>query len=93
MNNCHTVCSWSRNSVRSQGEVEEEQSIECRKKWLPAISRVGLTEELFNNGSVCSRHFVRGRPALYWEETNVDSLISYHTKENDRNNNRSIQSR
>ena len=38
--------------VFHQGEVEEELSIERRRKWLAAISREGLTEEIVNSGSV-----------------------------------------
>lgn len=31
-----------------------------------------MTEELVKGGRVCGRHFVSGRPVLYWEKTNVD---------------------
>lgn len=57
---------------KSQGEEAEELSIERRRKWLAAISRVGLTEEIINSGRICSCHFVSGKPAADWDKFNVD---------------------
>ncbi|XP_031558421.1 uncharacterized protein LOC116294877 [Actinia tenebrosa] len=80
MVNCHTrsvrdkgISLFRVPSVRkSQGEEAEELSIERRRKWLAAISRVGLSEEIINSGRICSRHFVSGKPAANWDKFNVD---------------------
>ncbi|CAH3106647.1 unnamed protein product [Porites lobata] len=58
--------------VKNQGEACEELSIERRRRWLSAISRDGLTENLIQSGRVCSRHFVQGKPAASWDKWNVD---------------------
>ena len=57
--------------VNNQGEACEELSIE-RRRWLSAISRDCLTENLIQSGRVCSRHFVQGKPAASWDKWNVD---------------------
>ena len=58
--------------VNNQGEACEELSSERRRKWLSAISRDSLTENLIQSGRVCSRHFVQGKPAASWDKWNVD---------------------
>ena len=58
--------------VKNQGEAYEELSIERQRRWLSAISRDGLTENLIQSGRVCSRHFLQGKPAASWDKWNVD---------------------
>ena len=58
--------------VKNQGEACEELSIERRRRWLSAISRDGLTENLIQSGRVCSQHFAQGKPAASWDKWNVD---------------------
>ena len=58
--------------VKNQGEACKELLIERRRRWLSAISRDGLTENLIQSGRVCSRHFVQGKPAASWDKWNVD---------------------
>ena len=54
--------------VKNQGEACEELSIERRRRWLSAISRDGLTENLIQSGRVCIRHFLQGKPAASWDK-------------------------
>ena len=80
--------------TKSQGEEAEEMSIERRRKWLAAISRVGLTEEIINSGRICSRHFVSGKPAAKWDKFNVDwvpTLNLGHNKTVVSENNSNLQ--
>lgn len=66
-------------SVRKdQGEIVEELTIERRRRWLSAISREGLTEEILQNDRVCCRHFVSGRPAADWDKFNIDWVPTLH---------------
>ena len=69
--------------AKYQGEMVEELLIERRTRWIAAISRDKLTEDILRNDRVCSRHFVSGRPAASWDKFNVDwvpSLNLGHTK-------------
>ena len=66
--------------VKNQGEACEELSIERRRRWLSAISRDGLTENLIQSGRVCSRHFVQGKPlslefSLFWLFVSQSTLV------------------
>ena len=54
--------------VKNQGEAYEELSIERQRRWLSAISRDGLTENLIQSGRVCIRHFLQGKPAASWDK-------------------------
>ena len=60
--------------VTNQGEEEEKLSFERRSRWISAISRVDLTENILANDRVCGRHFVSGRAAKSWDKYNVDWL-------------------
>ncbi|KXJ26094.1 hypothetical protein AC249_AIPGENE6476 [Exaiptasia diaphana] len=66
---------------RNHGEQAEELSIERRRKWLAAISRDGLTEQILKNDRVCSRHFVSGRAAKSWDRFNWVRMLNLgHSK-------------
>ena len=60
--------------VTNQGEEAEKLSFERRSRWISAISRVDLTENILANDRVCGRHFVSGRAAKSWDKYNVDWL-------------------
>ena len=57
--------------IKSQGEEAEELLIERRRKWLAANSRVALTDEILNSGSICSCHVVSGKLAAPWDKFNI----------------------
>lgn len=60
--------------VTNQGEEAEKLSFERRSRWISAISRADLTENILANDRVCGRHFVSGRAAKSWDKYNVDWL-------------------
>ena len=49
--------------VTNQGEKAQELSEEGRSRWISAISRDDLTEEILEHDRVCEKHFVSGRAA------------------------------
>ena len=68
---------------KNHGAEAEELSTKRRTKWIAAISRDDLTEQILKNNRVCSRHFVSSRPAKPWDKYNVDwvpTLNLGHTK-------------
>ena len=58
--------------ITNQGEEAEEPSRERRSRWISAISRADLTEQILANDRVCGRHFVSGKAAKGWDRYNVD---------------------
>ncbi|KAK2564273.1 hypothetical protein P5673_012528 [Acropora cervicornis] len=56
----------------NHGEEAEELSLERRTRWIAAISRDDLTEQILKNDRVCSRRFVSGQPAKDFDKFNVD---------------------
>ena len=64
--------------IKNQGEEVKELLIERRMKWLSAINRVGLTEDILKNDRVCSCHFVSGCPAANWDKYNIHWVPSLH---------------
>ena len=73
--------------VTNQGEEAQELSKERRSRWVSAISRDDLTEEILENDRVCEKHFVSGRAAKSWDKYNVDwvpTLLLGHKKATDR---------
>jgi len=60
--------------VSNQGEEAEKLSRERRLRWISAISRADLTDEILNNDRVCGTHFVSGQAAKSWDKCNVDSV-------------------
>ena len=58
--------------VTNQGEEAQKLSEERRSRWISAISRKDLTEEILENDSVCEKHFVSGRAAKSWDKFNID---------------------
>ena len=70
--------------ITNQGEAYEELTKERRRKWIAAISRIGLTENIIRNDRVCFRHFVSGIAAKPWDRFNIDwvpTLNLGHTKQ------------
>ena len=68
---------------KNHGEEAEELSTERRTKWIAAISRDDLTEQILKNDRVCNRHFVSSRPAKPRDNYNVDRVPTLnlgHTK-------------
>ncbi|PFX14832.1 hypothetical protein AWC38_SpisGene17387 [Stylophora pistillata] len=75
--------------VTNQGEEAEILSQERRSRWISAISRADLTDEILYNDRVCGRHFVSGQAAKAWDRYNVDwvpSLNLGHDKKIDKTN-------
>ena len=73
--------------VTNQGEEAQELSKERRSRWISAISRDDLTEEILENDRVCEKHFVSGRAAKSWDKYNIDwvpTLLLGHKKATDR---------
>ena len=55
----------------NHGEEAEELSLERRTRWIAAISRDDLTEQILKKDRVCSRHFFSGQPAKDFDKFNV----------------------
>ena len=75
--------------ITNQGEEAEKLSRERRMRWISAISRADLTDEILNNDRVCGRHFVSGQAAKSWDKYNVDwvpTLNLGHEKKQDKTN-------
>ena len=73
--------------VTNQGEEAQQLSEERRSRWISAISRDDLTEEILENDRVCEKHFVSGRAAKSWDKYNIDwvpTLFLGHKKATDR---------
>ena len=69
--------------IRYQSEREYKLSKKKRDGFLAAISRDDLTEKILRNDRICSQHFVTGKPANQFDETNPDWLPTQslgHTK-------------
>lgn len=47
-------------------------SRERRSRWISAISRDDLTDDILESDRVCVRHFVSGKAAKRWDRFNVD---------------------
>ena len=62
--------------VTNQGEEAQELSKERRSRWISAISRDDLTEEILENDRVCEKHFVSGRAAKSWDKYNIDWVLT-----------------
>lgn len=58
--------------ITNQGEEAEKLSKERRSRWISAISRADLTEQILANDRVCGRHFVSGHAAKSWDRYSVD---------------------
>ena len=75
--------------VTNQGEEAEKLSQERRSRWISAISRADLRDEILNNDHVCGWHFVSGQAAKGWDSYNVDwgpTLNLGHKKKQDKTN-------
>ena len=73
--------------VTNQGEEAQKLSEERRSRWISAISRDDLTEEILENDRVCEKHFVSGRAAKSWDKFNIDwvpTLLLGQKKATDR---------
>ena len=72
--------------VTNQGEEAQELSKERRLRWISAIRRDDLTEEILENNCVCKKHFVSGRAAKSWDKYNIDwvpTMLLGHKKPTD----------
>ena len=58
--------------VTNQGKEAENLSRERRSRWISAISRDDLTDDILENDRDCGRHFVSGKAAKGWDRFNVD---------------------
>ena len=68
--------------VTNQGKAEN-LSRERRSRWISAISRDDLTDNILENDRVCGRHFVSGKAAKGWDRFNIDwvpTLCLGHSK-------------
>ena len=69
--------------VTSQGKEAENSSRERRSRWISAISRDDLTDDILENDRVCGRHFVSAKAGKNWDRFNVDwvpTLCLEHSK-------------
>ena len=64
--------------ITSRGKHEYELTKKRRDGFLAAISRDGLKKTILENDRICSRHFVSGKPAYLYDESNPDWLPSLH---------------
>ena len=71
--------------VTNQGEEAEKLLKERRSRWISAISRDDLTEQIIANDQVCDRHFVSGKGAKSWDRFNIDWNVLWHIVENESN--------
>lgn len=62
--------------ITGQGEATKEKSEKRRRLWLAAIKRDNLPKTTTNNIRVCSDHFISGKAAGLYEETNPDWIPS-----------------
>ena len=80
--------------IKNHGEEPEELSTKRLMKWIVAISRDDLTEQILENDHVCSRHFVSSRPAKPWDKYKVDwvpTLNLGHTKRKAEDTGKAVQ--
>ena len=69
--------------VTNRGKEAENLSREKRSRWVSAISRDDLTDDILENDRVCGGHFVSGKAAKTWDRSNVDwvpTLCLGHSK-------------
>ena len=64
--------------IKNRGKQEYELSKRRRDGFLAAISRDGLKKTILDNDRICSRHFISGKPAYLYDQTNPDWLPSLH---------------
>ncbi|XP_071099751.1 uncharacterized protein [Haliotis cracherodii] len=62
--------------IKHQGKVTETKSNKRRRLWLAAINRSDLTQKTLDQIRVCSDHFLCGKPAKLYDETNPDWVPS-----------------
>ena len=65
--------------LTNQGEeaVILSQERRSRSRWISAICRADLTDEILYDGRVCGRHFVSGQAAKAWDRYNVDWVATF----------------
>lgn len=68
--------------ITNQGEETEILSTKRRTKWLVAISRDDLTENILENDRVCGIHFLSGKAAYLRDRFNPDWVPSLHLGHN-----------
>ena len=73
--------------ITNQGEAYEELTRERRRRWIAAISRVGLTDNIIQNDRVCFRHFVSGIAAKPWDQFNIDWIPTLNLGHNKKGEN------
>ena len=64
--------------ITHRGQRDYELTKKRRDGFLAAISRDDLTEKVLENDRVCSRHFISGKPAALYDDTNPDWLPTLH---------------
>ena len=64
--------------VKNQGEEWEKLTQERRDRWIAAISRSDLTENILQNDRVCDKHFVSGSATADWNKLDVDWVPTLH---------------
>ena len=62
--------------ITNQGKEMEILSTERRRRWLSAISRENLSEEILQSNRICGEHFHSGKAAPLWDRFNVDWVPS-----------------
>ena len=64
--------------ITHRGQRDYELTKKRRDGFLAAISRDGLTEKVLMHDRICSRHFISGKPAAFYDDTNPDGLPTLH---------------
>ncbi|XP_051154841.1 uncharacterized protein LOC127277610 [Leptopilina boulardi] len=49
-----------------------------REKWLRVLKRGELTKTQLENGRICSKHFITGKPAAFYESHHPDWVPNQH---------------
>ena len=61
--------------ITHRGKQEYELTKKRRDGFLAAIARDGIKDtDVLRNDRICSRHFISGKPAYLYDETNPDWL-------------------
>lgn len=74
-------------AVITNQEAYEEFTKERPRKWIAAISRIGLTEYIIRTERVCFPHFVSGTAANLWNRLNISWVLTLNLHHNKQGKN------
>ena len=64
--------------ITNRGEEVRKLSKERRNKWISAIGREDLTNNVLNRGQVCGKHFISRKTAKLWDRYDPDWVPTHH---------------